>query len=239
MGLGAQRPAGVTVDLAHGMGFRSLKRNFNARTMGKNKSHRDWIHRHLNDPYVQEATRAGYRSRAAFKLLEIDDKDRLLRRGQCVLDLGSAPGAWSQVARERVGETGRVFALDLLPMAPIPGVDFLQGDFTEEATERALEALLADAMLDVVLSDMAPNLSGIASVDQARAMHLAELALDFAVRHLRPEGVFLIKVFQGEGFDDFRRALGAAFRSVAVRKPKASRDRSAEVYLLGRGLRGA
>ncbi|CUB07896.1 MAG: RlmE family RNA methyltransferase [Tepidiphilus sp.] len=207
--------------------------------MGKNKSHRDWIHRHLNDPYVQEATRAGYRSRAAFKLLEIDDKDRLLRRGQCVLDLGSAPGAWSQVARERVGETGRVFALDLLPMAPIPGVDFLQGDFTEEATERALEALLAGAVLDVVLSDMAPNLSGIASVDQARAMHLAELALDFAVRHLRPEGVFLIKVFQGEGFDDFRRALGAAFRSVAVRKPKASRDRSAEVYLLGRGLRGA
>lgn len=195
------------------------------------------MHEHLNDTYVQRANAEGYRARAAYKLMEIDERDHLLKPGRVVVDLGAAPGSWCQVARQRCGASGKVFALDLLPVEPIPGVDFLQGDFTEDAVLAELEARLAGAALDLVLSDMAPNLSGVATVDQARSIHLCELALDFAQRHLKPGGQFLVKVFQGEGFMEFRRAMEGVFLSVQVRKPKASRDRSAEVYLLGSGLR--
>lgn len=195
------------------------------------------MHEHLNDTYVQRANAEGYRARAAYKLMEIDERDRLLRPGRVVVDLGAAPGSWCQVARQRVGSDGRVLALDILPMDPVPGVDFLQGDFTEDAVLAELESRLAGAAVDLVLSDMAPNLSGVATVDQARSIYLCELALDFAGRHLKPGGQFLVKVFQGEGFMGFRKAMDEVFLSVQVRKPKASRDRSAEVYLLGVGLR--
>lgn len=205
--------------------------------MKKNKTSRAWVHDHLNDPYVQRAQAEGYRARAAYKLIEIDDRDRLLRPGAVVVDLGAAPGSWCQVAVKRCAPNGRVFALDLLPMEAVAGVDFLLGDFTEDAVLEALEARLEGAQVDVVLSDMAPNLSGVAAVDQARSIHLCELALDFARRHLRPGGHFLVKVFQGEGFMAYRKQMEAAFASVQVRKPKASRDRSAEVYLLGKGPR--
>ena len=205
--------------------------------MKKNKTSRAWVHDHVNDPYVQRAQADGYRARAAYKLLEVDERDHLLKPGAVVVDLGSTPGSWCQVAVKRCGPKGRVFALDILPMEVVSGVDFLHGDFTEDAVLEALEARLDGAKVDVVLSDMAPNLSGVAAVDQARSIHLCELALDFAVRHLKPGGQFLVKVFQGEGFMDYRKQMEAAFSSVQVRKPKASRDRSAEVYLLGKGLR--
>ncbi len=205
--------------------------------MKKNKTSRAWVHDHVNDPYVQRAQAEGYRARAAYKLLEIDERDRLLKPGAVVVDLGAAPGSWCQVAVKRCGPSGRVFALDLLPMEAVAGVDFLQGDFTEDAVLDELESRLGGARVDVVLSDMAPNLSGVSAVDQARSIHLCELALDFAVRHLKPGGQFVVKVFQGEGFMDFRKQMEAGFASVQVRKPKASRDRSAEVYLLGKGPR--
>jgi 23S rRNA (uridine2552-2'-O)-methyltransferase len=205
--------------------------------MKKNKTSRAWVHDHVNDPYVQRAQADGYRARAAYKLLEVDERDHLLKPGAVVVDLGSTPGSWCQVAVKRCGPKGRVFALDILPMEVVPGVDFLHGDFTEDAVLEALEARLDGAKVDVVLSDMAPNLSGVAAVDQARSIHLCELALDFAVRHLKPGGQFLVKVFQGEGFMAYRKQVEAAFSSVQVRKPMASRDRSAEVYLLGKGLR--
>ncbi|ANQ84554.1 ribosomal RNA large subunit methyltransferase J [Azoarcus olearius] len=205
--------------------------------MKRNKTSKAWMHEHLNDTYVQRANAEGYRARAAYKLMEIDERDRLLRPGRVVVDLGAAPGSWCQVARQRVGSDGRVLALDILPMDPVPGVDFLQGDFTEDAVLAELESRLAGAAVDLVLSDMAPNLSGVATVDQARSIYLCELALDFARRHLKPGGQFLVKVFQGEGFMGFRKAMDEVFLSVQVRKPKASRDRSAEVYLLGVGLR--
>lgn len=205
--------------------------------MKKNKTSRAWAHDHVNDPYVQRAQAEGYRARAAYKLLEIDERDRLLKPGAVVVDLGAAPGSWCQVAVKRCGPSGRVFALDLLPMEAVAGVDFLQGDFTEDAVLEELESRLGGARVDVVLSDMAPNLSGVSAVDQARSIHLCELALDFAVRHLKPGGQFVVKVFQGEGFMDFRKQMEAGFASVQVRKPKASRDRSAEVYLLGKGPR--
>lgn len=195
------------------------------------------MHEHLNDPYVQRAQAEGYRARAAYKLLEIDDRDHLLRAGAVVVDLGAAPGSWCQVAVKRCGAAGRVFALDILPLEPVPGVDILQGDFTEDAVLEELERRLEGARVDAVLSDIAPNLSGVAAVDQARSIHLCELALDFAARHLKPGGQFLVKVFQGEGFMAYRKAMEGMFASVQVRKPKASRDRSAEVYLLGKGLR--
>ena len=188
---------------------------------------------HVNDAYVQRAKAEGFRSRAAFKLTEIDDRDRLLRPGMTVVDLGAAPGSWSQVAVKRCGSKGRVFALDLLPIEPIAGVEFIQGDFLEDLVLETLEARLNGVPVDVVLSDMAPNMSGIELTDQARSVNLAELALDFAVRHLRPGGGFLVKVFQGPGFMEFRAEAAKHFRSLQVRKPKASRDRSAEVYLLG------
>lgn len=205
--------------------------------MKKNKTSRAWVHDHLNDPYVQRAQADGYRARAAYKLLEIDERDHLLKPGAIIVDLGAAPGSWCQLAVRRCGPKARIFALDLLPMEPVAGVDFLLGDFTEDAVLEALETRLEGARVDVVLSDMAPNLSGVTTVDQARSIHLCELALDFAVRHLRPGGQFVVKVFQGEGFMAFRKQMDAAFTTVQVRKPKASRDRSAEVYLLGKGPR--
>ena len=205
--------------------------------MKKNKTSRAWVHDHLNDPYVQRAQQDGYRARAAYKLLEVDERDHLLKPGAIVVDLGSTPGSWCQVAVKRCGAKGKVLALDILPMEPVAGVDFLHGDFTEDAVLEDLESRLEGAKVDVVLSDMAPNLSGVASVDQARSIHLCELALDFAVRHLKPGGQFLVKIFQGEGFMEYRKQMEAAFTTVQVRKPKASRDRSAEVYLLAKGPR--
>ncbi|ATE60443.1 RlmE family RNA methyltransferase [Thauera sinica] len=205
--------------------------------MKRNKTSKAWLHEHLNDPYVLRAQADGYRARAAYKLIEIDERDHLLRSGAVVVDLGAAPGSWCQVAVKRCGASGRVFALDILPVEPIAGVDILQGDFTEDEVLAELEGRLGGARVDAVLSDMAPNLSGVATVDQARSIHLCELALDFAARHLKPSGQFVVKVFQGEGFMEFRKAVEAVFGSVQVRKPKASRDRSAEVYLLGKGLK--
>lgn len=192
---------------------------------------------HVNDPYVQLARKEGWRSRAAFKLMEIDDKDKLLKRGEVVVDLGATPGGWSQVAVERVGSGGLVFALDLLEMAPIPGVHFIQGDFREDEVLRQLEELLGERRVGLVMSDMAPNMSGVPLVDQARVMHLAELGLEFSQAHLKPDGAFLVKVFQGSDYEAFVKAMRAAFHTVAVRKPDASRDRSPEIYLLGRNLR--
>lgn len=206
--------------------------------MKRSKTSKAWMHEHVNDAYVHRAKAEGYRSRAAFKLLEIDGKDRLLKAGQVVVDLGAAPGSWSQVAAARVGRGGRVLALDLLEMAPLPGVEFLQGDFHDEDFVARFEAQLDTRPVDLVISDIAPNMSGIALADQTRAILLCELALEFAQRHLREGGHFLVKVFQGVGFDEFRKAMQGAFRSVLVRKPDASRDRSSEVYLLGLGRRG-
>jgi 23S rRNA (uridine2552-2'-O)-methyltransferase len=199
------------------------------------KSHA-WHHQHVSDFYVRQATEQGWRSRAAFKLMEIDDKDHLLKPGQTVVDLGCAPGGWCQVAAERLRGNGRIVGVDLLEMVGIGGVTFIQGDFTEDAVLAELEAAGIDTGVDLVLSDMAPNISGVDSADQAKSYYLAELALDFAQHHLKPEGAFLIKVFQGSGFEEYVKAMRATFRSVSVRKPKASRDRSREVYLLGKGL---
>lgn len=200
-------------------------------------SGRNWKSRQQSDPYVKAAHKAGWRSRAAFKLLELDGRDRLLHSGDVVVDLGAAPGGWSQVAAQRVGEGGRVFATDLLEMEPVPGVTFLQGDFREDAVLHALEAELGDRRADLVLSDMAPNISGVTVSDQARSVHLAELALEFARAWLEPSGKFLVKVFQGEGFDPFLAEVRAAFASVKVRKPPASRAESREVYILATGRR--
>lgn len=192
------------------------------------------MHEHVTDPYVKRAQQDGYRSRAAYKLLEIDARDALLRSGMTVVDLGAAPGSWCQVAVEKLKGRGRVLAIDLLPVAPLAGVESLAGDFTEPAALAWLEEKLGTQRVDLVLSDMAPNISGVALRDQARHYELCELALDFAVQWLKPDGVFLVKVFQGVGFEDFRARMRQAFTRVAIRKPDASRDRSTEVYLLGR-----
>lgn len=205
--------------------------------MARSKTSNAWLREHVNDHYVHQAKAEGWRSRAAFKLMEIDDKDKLLKRGEVVVDLGCAPGGWSQVAVKRVGDTGLVLGLDLLEMEPIPGVQYLQGDFREDEILHQLETKLDGRRVGLVLSDMAPNISGISSMDQARAAHLVELALDFARQHLKPDGAFLVKVFQGSEFADFMTAMRETFVTVATRKPKASRDRSTEVYLLGRTLR--
>lgn len=197
---------------------------------------RAWHHQHVNDFYVRQSTEQGWRSRAAFKLLEIDDRDRLLRPGISVVDLGCAPGGWCQVAASRMKGQGRIVGIDLLEMVGMNHVTFVQGDFTEDAGLAELEAALEGRKADLVLSDMAPNITGIAHADQAKSYALAELALEFARDHLQPEGAFLVKVFQGAGFEEYMRALRQVFRKVAARKPKASRDRSREVYLLGRGL---
>jgi 23S rRNA (uridine2552-2'-O)-methyltransferase len=206
--------------------------------MKRSQSSKQWLRRHVNDPYVQRSKREGYRSRSAYKLTEIDERDKLLRPGQVIVDLGAAPGGWSQVAVQRAGKSGKVVAIDLLEMEPIPGVAFIRGDFTRASGLRALEAALAGGKADVVLSDMAPNMSGIAVSDQARSMELAEVARDFARLHLQAEdGVFLVKVFQGAGYDEYLKSLRAAFRKVLVRKPDASRGESSEQYLLARGLK--
>jgi 23S rRNA (uridine2552-2'-O)-methyltransferase len=203
----------------------------------KNKSNKAWVHEHINDSYVQRARAGGLRSRAAFKLSEIDDKDHLLRQGMTVVDLGSAPGSWSQVAFKRVAPGGRVIALDLLPMDPLHGVHFIQGDFREDEILKSLVEALDGRRVDLVLSDMAPNMSGIAAVDQARVMLLAELTLEFCREHLKPGGALLVKVFQGDGFMELRKAMQQMFDKLHLRKPAASRDRSAEIYLLAQGKR--
>jgi 23S rRNA (uridine2552-2'-O)-methyltransferase len=192
---------------------------------------------HLNDTYVQLARKEGWRSRAAFKLMEIDDRDKLLKKGEVVVDLGATPGGWSQVAVKRVGDGGLVFALDLLEMEPIHGVEFIQGDFREDDVLAKLKEKLNGRQVGLVMSDMAPNMSGVPLIDQARIMHLAELSLDFALAHMKPDGAFLVKVFQGADYEAFFRSMREAFKTVAVRKPDASRDRSAELYLLGHTLR--
>jgi 23S rRNA (uridine2552-2'-O)-methyltransferase len=192
---------------------------------------------HVADAWVKRARAEGRRSRAAYKLDEIAARDRLLAPGMTVVDLGAAPGGWSQVARARVGPTGRVIALDRLPMPALPGVVFVQGDFEDEAVVEELQRALKGQKADLVLSDMAPNITGVAVTDQARMAVLAELALDFALKHLKPKGNFLVKSFQGAGFEPLLRALRTRFESVAVRKPEASRSRSSEVYLVARGLR--
>ncbi|KVW99071.1 RlmE family RNA methyltransferase [Thiobacillus denitrificans] len=200
----------------------------------RTKSGSAWMHEHVTDPYVKKAQQDGYRSRAAYKLLEIDKRDHLLRPGMTVVDLGAAPGSWCQVAVEKMKRQGRVLAIDLLPMALIAGVDSLEGDFTEPAALAWLEEKLQNGRVDLVLSDMAPNISGVMLSDQARQYELCELALEFSVNWLKPDGAFLVKVFQGVGFEDFRAQMRQAFEQVQIRKPDASRDRSAEVYLLGR-----
>jgi 23S rRNA (uridine2552-2'-O)-methyltransferase len=203
--------------------------------MKPSKTSKQWMREHVNDPFVQLAQKEGFRSRAAYKLLEIDAKDRLLKPGTVVVDLGATPGGWSQVAAAKVGRSGKVIALDLLPLDPLAGVDFIQGDFREDAVLKQLKDLLQGKPVGLVISDMAPNMSGVASADQARAVHLAELAMEFALEHLKPDGSFLVKVFQGAGFEDFYKLMRSRFARVVTRKPKASRDRSSELYLLGSG----
>jgi 23S rRNA (uridine2552-2'-O)-methyltransferase len=204
--------------------------------MAKSKSSKRWLAEHFDDAYVRQAQQQGLRSRSAFKLRELQEKYGLIRPGMRVVDLGAAPGGWCQVALPLVGDRGRVLALDILVMEPLPGVDFIQGDFTEDEPLHRLEALLEGQRVDLVLSDMAPNMSGMAVTDQARAMYLAELALEFARSHLKPGGDFVVKLFQGSGFDDFVREVRSLFGTVQVRKPGASRPRSREVYLLARGF---
>ncbi len=205
--------------------------------MKRTRTSKAWMQEHVNDPFVQRANAEGYRSRASVKRMEIVDRDHLVRSGEIVVDLGAAPGGWSQVAALRMKKQGRVIALDLLAMEPLPGVEFIQGDFREDAVLEKLESSLAGARVGLVLSDMAPNMSGILVSDQARIMHLAELGLEFSRRWLKPEGAFLVKLFQGYGYEDFVREMKQVFKVVAVRKPDASRDRSAELYLLGQGMK--
>jgi 23S rRNA (uridine2552-2'-O)-methyltransferase len=205
--------------------------------MKPSKTSKQWMREHVSDPFVQLAQKEGYRSRAAYKLLEIDARDRLFKPGMVVVDLGATPGGWSQVAAAKVGRGGKVIALDLLPMDPLAGVDFVQGDFRDDAVLKRLQDLLQGKPVGLVISDMAPNISGVSFADQARAMDLAELAMEFALEHLKPEGSFLVKVFQGAGFESFYKLMRSRFTRVVSRKPKASRDRSSEVYLLASGKR--
>ena len=198
------------------------------------KSSKQWLRRHVTDPYVRKARAQGYRSRAAFKLLEIDKKEKILKPGQTVVDLGAAPGGWSQVAAEKVKPDGRVIAIDLLPIAPISGVTVVQGDFRGEALSRVLR----ESEADVVLSDVSPNLSGIGNVDQARALELAGAAIDFCSRALKADGVFVVKAFHGEAFEELMAQLKSRFRKVKVVKPLASRGESAETYVVASGVRG-
>jgi 23S rRNA (uridine2552-2'-O)-methyltransferase len=198
------------------------------------KSSKQWVRRHVTDPYVRQAKQQGYRSRAAFKLLQLDEKERFLRPGILVVDLGAAPGGWSQVAAARVRPGGRVIAIDLAPIAPISGVSVLKGDFRADGLLRAMEGSRAD----VVLSDLAPNLSGIGNVDQARALELAGAAIDFCCKALKPEGVLVLKAFHGEAFEEVLKRLRATFAKVKVVKPLASRGESAETYVVARGIAG-
>ncbi|MCP4994490.1 MAG: 23S rRNA (uridine(2552)-2'-O)-methyltransferase RlmE [Gammaproteobacteria bacterium] len=200
--------------------------------MKRSKSSRQWLDRHVSDEYVKRAQKEGYRSRAAYKLLEMQEKDRIIKPCETVIDLGSAPGGWCQMARKIVGKKGRVIGLDILPMDSLPEVEFIQGDFREEGPLNELRKLLGGKPVDLVISDMAPNVSGMTVVDQPRAMYLCELALAFAQEVLRPGGSMVVKVFHGEGFDQYVRDLRASFGKVVTRKPKASRPRSREVYLV-------
>ena len=202
----------------------------------KHKFVKAWVQEHVNDHWVKEATRLGYRSRAAFKLLALAEKDKLFRPGMSVVDLGSAPGSWAQVLHEKLGAKARIVAIDLLPMDPVRGVAFIQGDFREPEGLAAVEAALDGGKVDLVLSDLAPNLSGIEAADQARAVHLGELALEFAGNWLQPGGDLVVKAFQGGGFAEFQRAIQGQFEKVYVRKPKASRDRSREVYVVAKRM---
>ncbi len=205
--------------------------------MKRQAKSRVWHQRHVNDFYVKQSVEQGYRSRSAYKLMEIDDRDRLLKPGNALVDLGCAPGGWCQVALERMKGQGRIVGIDLLEMVGLNGVDFLQGDFTEQATLNQLVERLHGNKADLVLSDMSPNITGVIISDQARIYYLAELALEFSANWLKPDGIFLVKVFQGAGFEDYMKQMRHVFKSVMVRKPKASRDSSREVYLLGRGLK--
>mgnify|MGYP003677598441 FL=1 len=205
--------------------------------MARSKSSTNWLKEHFDDPYVKKAQQKGYRSRATFKLEEIDQKDKLIRNGMSVVDLGSAPGGWSDYALHRVGDKGKVIALDILPMTPLTGVHFIEGDFREDHVLEQLNEVLAGQSIDLVFSDMAPNMTGVGAIDQPGSMYLVELALDFAINNLSKQGDFLVKVFQGEGFDEFLKSMRAHFNKVITRKPDASRARSREVYLLGRGLK--
>ncbi len=206
--------------------------------MKRSKSSRSWLDRHFKDEFVQKSKKEGFRSRAVYKLQEIQERDRLIKQGQVVVDLGSAPGGWSQYARTLVGSKGRVVALDILPMDPIDDVSFIQGDFREEAVLAQLQELLEGSRVDLVISDMAPNVTGMAVVDQPRSMYLCELSLDFARDCLKPGGGIVVKVFQGEGFDQYMRDLRTYFNKVVTRKPKASRPKSREVYLVATGFKG-
>lgn len=210
--------------------------------MAKKKFSKDWIHQHINDPYVKMAQQKGYRARAAFKLIEILETEKLLRKGDIIVDLGSTPGSWSQVVRERlVGEggviDGRVIALDMLPMDPIAGVEFIQGDFREESVLHQLQDLVGEQQVDLVISDMAPNLSGVSSADSARIQHLVEMALEFSLAHLKPEGALIVKSFHGSGFSQIVELFKKHFKRVVERKPKASRDKSSETFVVGKGLK--
>lgn len=204
-------------------------------TRKKHRFGKAWMHEHLNDPYVKEASRRGYRSRAAFKLIELDERDHLLRPGMTVVDLGAAPGSWSQILRERLGAKSRIVAIDLLPMTGMPGVDVVRGDVESDEGLAAIDAALHGTPVDLVICDMSPNLSGIDVVDQARSIRLAEVALDFAQTHLQPGGDLVVKVFQGAGLDQFQRDVRPHFSKVYLRKPKASRDRSREHYVVAKG----
>lgn len=211
--------------------------------MGKKKTSKDWVRQHINDPYVKLAQQKGYRARAAFKLLEIVDTEKLLHPGNIVVDLGAAPGSWSQLARERLMQNGQIngaiIALDMLPMEPIDNVEFILGDFREDEVLLQLKNLLNGRQVDLVISDMAPNLSGVAAADSARIEHVVELAVDFAVNHLKPEGALIVKAFHGSGYSQLVKLFKAHFHQVNPRKPKASRDKSSETFLVGRQLKKA
>ncbi len=203
--------------------------------MKPSKTSKAWMKEHVNDFFVKQAQKDGYRSRAAYKLLEIDERDRILKPDMLVIDLGAAPGSWSQVARQKLKNTGNVIALDILEMAPLPAVKFIHGDFREETIASEIQKHFNNRRPDLVMSDMAPNMSGVVISDQANSMYLAELALAFSIDHLNYGGNFLVKIFQGRDFDQFLRAMRSSFKQVVIRKPKASRDRSNELYLLGSG----
>jgi len=211
--------------------------------MAKNKLNKNWLHDHINDPYVKLAQKEGYRARAAYKLKEIDESEKLIRPGQIIVDLGSTPGSWSQYVRHKLSgaENGRIngtiIGLDMLPMEPIADVEFILGDFREEAVLAQLEAILAGRKVDLVLSDMAPNLSGIAVADAARVEHIIDLAIDFARAHMKPSGSLLVKCFNGTGFNQLLEKFRQEFKTVVQKKPKASRDKSSEVFLLGKSLK--